>query len=255
MLFGVIKDKNSLGTKACSDSTPVIVVTKILRQKLPNLMIMLDVCLCEYTDHGHCGHLKIVQTENELLINNGSSIDFLAEIALKYAQSGAHWVCPSDMMDGRVKKIREILDLNGFNHVGIMSYTSKKASTMYSPFRFAVDSSFKGNRKQYQQPIGSTLHSLQALRRDEQEGATALIVKPALFYGDIIKRYSEQSVLPIACYIVSGDYVMLKDYAKRSGDLKGIVIESHISMLRAGASILITYFTPFILEEILQNNS
>mmetsp|Transcript_4558 Transcript_4558/g.5272 ORF Transcript_4558/g.5272 Transcript_4558/m.5272 type:complete len:330 (-) Transcript_4558:665-1654(-) len=247
MLFGVVAAKDAKATPASAEDTPVIVVTKLLRKSLPELQILLDVCMCEYTDHGHCGWLR--QVDGEEVIDNTSSIEHLAEIALSYAKAGAHWVCPSDMMDGRVGKIREKLDSNGFTHVGIMAYTSKKASTMYAPFRAAVDSTFTGDRKRYQQPWGSTFHSMQALSRDVNEGAAVVLVKPSLFYGDIISKFSQRCDLPVAVYVVSGEYVMLRDYAmNRSGDLETVLKESHISLLRAGASILITYFTPELLK-------
>jgi len=249
MLFGVVKDKDAVGTKAdCADSNPVILATRALRKALPDMMILADVCLCEYSDHGHCGILR--EVEGEEVICNTSTLERLANIALAYARAGAHWVCPSDMMDGRVAAIRQLLTANGFAHVGIMAYTSKKASSMYAPFRAAVESTFTGDRKRYQQPLGSVLHARQALARDESEGASVVLVKPALFYGDIIKEYAQQSRLPVACYIVSGEYVMIKDYGDRTGDLESVLRESHVSMLRAGASILVTYFTPQLLDLI-----
>mmetsp|Transcript_21669 Transcript_21669/g.42559 ORF Transcript_21669/g.42559 Transcript_21669/m.42559 type:complete len:347 (-) Transcript_21669:143-1183(-) len=248
MLFGVVKEKDPEGSMAARNETPVIRCTKAVRAALPELLVMCDVCLCEYTSHGHCGVLRDIDHDHEETIDNETTIEILADVALAYAQAGAEYVCPSDMMDGRIHTIREKLDKNGFRHVGIMAYTSKKASTMYAPFRDAVDSTFKGHRKRYQQPIGSTLHARQALARDEAEGASAVIVKPSLFYGDIIKEFSQRSLLPIACYVVSGEYVMLQDYAKRSGDLETVLKESHVGLVRAGASILITYYTPHLLE-------
>mmetsp|Transcript_22318 Transcript_22318/g.27293 ORF Transcript_22318/g.27293 Transcript_22318/m.27293 type:complete len:335 (+) Transcript_22318:148-1152(+) len=249
MLFGVVQAKDEKAEMAKHPETPVIAVTKILRKKCPDLQVMLDVCMCEYTDHGHCGWLRDVDGEDEKIIDNEASIDHISEVALSYAKAGAHWVCPSDMMDGRVATIRQKLDANGFNHVGIMAYTSKKASTMYAPFRAAVDSTFKGDRKRYQQPCGSSSHSMQALSRDVAEGASVVLVKPSLFYGDIIKIFSQRCDLPVAVYVVSGEYVMLRDYAmNRSGNLESVLKESHVGLLRAGASILITYFTPDLLR-------
>lgn len=252
MLFGVVTNehKDDQGSWSLKTETPVIVVTRILRKVLPKLMVMCDVCLCEYTSNGHCGMLKETGFVEGDVIDNKPSVDILAKTALSYAKAGAHWVCPSDMMDGRVKAIRQVLDESGFEHVGIMSYTSKKASTMYAPFRAAVDSTFTGDRKRYQQPCGSVSHSLQALDRDIAEGASVVLVKPALFYGDIIRQFKQRCNLPIACYVVSGEYVMLQDYAKRAGDLKAVLRESHIGLIRAGASILITYFTPILLQMI-----
>mmetsp|Transcript_3430 Transcript_3430/g.5243 ORF Transcript_3430/g.5243 Transcript_3430/m.5243 type:complete len:333 (+) Transcript_3430:64-1062(+) len=248
MLFGVVKGKDADGSKADSNDTPVVLAIREIRKSIPDMMVMCDVCMCEYTDHGHCGLLRCV--DDEQVIHNDSTIDRLANIALCYAKNGAHWVCPSDMMDGRVSSIRNCLDKNGFEHVGIMAYTSKKASVMYAPFRAAVESTFEGDRKRYQQPVGSILHARQALQRDQAEGASVVLVKPCLFYGDIVKEYSQQSNLPIACYVVSGEYVMLKDYAKRTGDLENVLRESHVGLLRAGASILITYFSPELLDLI-----
>lgn len=252
MLFGVVKEKDATGSQADTSTTPVIRVTKVLRKELPKLMVMCDVCLCEYTDHGHCGELR--QVDGEDVIDNIASCGRLANVALAYAEAGAHWVCPSDMMDGRVKAIRECLDENGFSHVAIMSYTSKKASTMYAPFRDAVESTFKGNRKRYQQPCGSATHAYQALERDVAEGASVVLVKPALFYGDIIREYKQRCELPIACYVVSGEYVMLQDYAKRAGSIEAVLKESHTGLMRAGASIIVTYFTPILLDMIRAGN-
>lgn len=170
---------------------------------------------------------------------------------MAYAQAGAHMVCPSDMMDGRVREIKSVLAHHGFPHVMIMSYTSKKASTMYAPFRLAVDSTFTGDRKRYQHPIGSTMHAVRALERDMEEHADVCIVKPSLFYGDIIKEFTQrQQSLPVAAYVVSGEYVMLKMYGERTGDLNAVISEAHLSLIRAGVSILITYFTPELLELI-----
>ena len=157
-------------------------------------------------------------------------------------------LCPSDMMDGRIGMLRDVLEVEGFGHVMIMSYTSKKASVMYAPFRNAVDSTFKGTRVRYQHPVGSTQHALRALDRDAEEGADVVIVKPALFYGDLIRDLSNSSALPVAVYVVSGEYVMLRGYANQTKELEAVVKEAHISMLRAGATLLITYFTPEILE-------
>lgn len=250
MLFGVVQDKDAKGAQADHSATPVIVATKLLNRELPELMVMCDVCMCEYTDHGHCGLLRQLDGEEEPVIDNDATNARLADIALAYARAGALFVCPSDMMDGRVATIRNKLDSAGFRHVGIMAYTSKKASSMYAPFRAAVESTFTGDRKRYQQPVGSVLHARQALERDEKEGASVVLVKPALFYGDIVRDLSQRTSLPVAVYVVSGEYVMLKDYAKRAGDLEQVLKESHVSMLRAGASVIVTYFTPELLDAI-----
>jgi len=250
MLFGVVTDKDEHGSSAEKLDTPVIVACGAIRSALPEMMVMCDVCLCEYTDHGHCGVLRTIDGEDA--INNIESCSRLAQVAVAYANAGAHWVCPSDMMDGRIAAIRTALNKNGFDHVGILAYTSKKASVMYAPFRAAVDSTFTGDRKRYQQPVGSVVHARRALTRDLSEGADAVLVKPSLFYGDIVKSVSENAQVPVACYVVSGEYVMLLDYAKRTNDLPSILHESHVGLLRAGASILITYFTPELLDLIPQ---
>lgn len=246
MLFGVVDEKDPHGSMADATVTPVIECTQVLRAQCPELLIACDVCMCEYTDHGHCGLLRHV--DGEALIDNDQTINRLATIALCYARAGAHMVCPSDMMDNRVSRIRTLLDEHHFQHVSIMAYTSKKASCMYAPFRDAVESTFKGNRQRYQHPVGSVNHALLALERDQREGADIVIVKPSLFYGDIVQRFAARQSLPVACYVVSGEYKMLMDYGNSTNSLESVVREAHTSLLRAGASVLITYFTPFILE-------
>lgn len=247
MLFGVVAEKDPEGKLADDPNTPVIVALKSIRLEIPELFVAVDVCLCEYTSHGHCGILKEEERDGSAVIDNTKTLSRLSTISLEYAKAGAHMVCPSDMMDGRVHSIKSVLENHGYQHVMIMAYTSKKASTMYAPFRQAVDSTFTGNRKRYQHPIGSTLQAMRALERDVAEGADVVIVKPSLFYGDIIKAFAQTRTELIAAYVVSGEYVMLKGYGQQTGDLKSVVEESHLSLLRAGASILITYFAPEIL--------
>lgn len=246
MLFGVVEDKDAHGSLADDANTPVIACTKVIRSQLPELLVSCDVCMCEYTDHGHCGLLRSV--DGEEIIENGATIDRLARISLAYARAGAHMVCPSDMMDNRIHSIRTLLNAEGFQHVSIMAYTSKKASCMYAPFRDAVESTFKGDRKRYQHPVGSTAHAALAFERDLREGADIVIVKPSLFYADIVKSFADKKTLPVACYIVSGEYKMLMDYGNSTDSLESVVREAHLSLLRAGTSVLITYFTPYILE-------
>ncbi|KDO21569.1 delta-aminolevulinic acid dehydratase [Saprolegnia parasitica CBS 223.65] len=221
-----------------------------IRKALPDLLIACDVCMCEYTDHGHCGVLRRVDDED--VIDNDASVARLADIGLAYARAGAHMLCPSDMMDNRIGAIRQSLNANGFAHVSIMAYTSKKASCMYAPFRDAVESTFKGDRNRYQHPVGSTSHALLAYDRDVAEGADTVIVKPSLFYGDIVKELSAKQLVPVACYVVSGEYKMLSDYGNGTNSMDAVVREAHLSLVRAGASILITYFTPFILDRLHQ---
>lgn len=246
MLFGVVEDKDARGSLADDPNTPVIKCTAVIRRELPELLVACDVCMCEYTDHGHCGLLRTV--DGEQVIENAATVDRLAHIALAYAKAGAHMVCPSDMMDGRIASIREIFDANGYPHVSIMAYTSKKASVMYAPFRDAVESTFTGDRKRYQHPVGSSSHAELAFQRDLQQGADSVIVKPALFYADIVASFAAKKSLPVACYVVSGEYKMLKDYGTSTNSLESVVREAHLSLLRAGCTILITYYTPFILD-------
>ena len=251
MLFGVVSNeaKDECGGAADADATPVIACLRALRASCPDLMLCADVCLCEYTDHGHCGLLRDV--DGEACIDNAPSVERLVECAVAYARAGAHCVCPSDMMDGRVAGIRGGLDVSGFGHVAIMAYTSKKASCMYSPFRAAVESTFTGNRKRYQQPIGGRGIALRAAARDSAEGADYVLVKPALFYCDLVRDLADPhgpaGGRPVACYVVSGEYKMLKDYGESCGCFEDVLRESHLSLVRAGATILITYFAPEIL--------
>ncbi|KAJ8509489.1 hypothetical protein ON010_g18758 [Phytophthora cinnamomi] len=196
--------------------------------------------MCEYTDHGHCGILRDV--DGEQVLDNARTLERLASIALAYARAGAHMVCPSDMMDNRVGAIRKIFNDNGFEHVSIMAYTSKKASVMYAPFRDAVESTFQGDRKRYQHPVGSTSHAALAFERDVLQGADSVIVKPSLFYSDIVASFAAKKTVPVVCYLVSGEYKMVKDYGDSTNSLESVVREAHLGLLRAGASVLVTLF-------------
>ncbi|TDH67277.1 hypothetical protein CCR75_003111 [Bremia lactucae] len=246
MLFGVIEEKDACGCMADDWASPVIACTKVLREALPDLMVACDVCMCEYTDNGHCGILRDV--DGEQIIDNARTLDRLCSIAIAYAKAGAHMLCPSDMMDNRIGAIRKTLNENSFEHVSIMAYTSKKASVMYAPFRDAVESTFQGDRKRYQHPVGSTSHAALAFERDVQQGADSIIVKPSLFYSDIVASFAAKKTVPVVCYLVSGEYKMIKDYGESTNSLDAVVREAHLSLLRAGASVLITYFTPYILD-------
>ncbi|KAL7686161.1 putative delta-aminolevulinic acid dehydratase, aldolase-type TIM barrel [Plasmopara halstedii] len=246
MLFGVVDKKDAHGCMADDETTPVIKCTKVLRKALPDLMVACDVCMCEYTDNGHCGILRDV--DGEQILDNNRTLERLMCIALAYANAGAHMVCPSDMMDNRIGEIRKMYNEKGFEHVSIMAYTSKKASVMYAPFRNAVESTFQGDRKRYQHPVGSVSHATLAFERDVQQGADSVIVKPSLFYTDIVASFAAKKTVPVVCYLVSGEYKMIKDYGDSTNSLESIVREAHLSLLRAGASVLITYFTPYILD-------
>ena len=251
MLFGVVDEKDSVGKYADHvDNCPVITAMKSLRSinSFDTMSLMTDVCLCEYTDHGHCG---VLDDDCSSSIDNDKSVQRMAEIALSYADAGADVVVPSDMMDGRIGAIRDTLNRSGYPHVAIMSHSSKKASVLYSPFRSAVESTFTGNRKQYQHPVGSSSVAMRAMYRDVAEGADIVMVKPSLMYGDIISEFKKASpTTPVAAYVVSGEYKMLHDYGTATGSLSEIVRESHLSLVRAGASVLVTYFTPMLLKDI-----
>ena len=246
MLFGIVVEKDVTGSRAYD--TPVLSALRILRKAFPTLCIACDVCLCEYTSHGHCG---ILQKDTCDIINNEASIAILAEIAVIYGNAGADIVAPSDMMDNRIGSIRTALNEAHLQRVSIMAYTSKKASALYAPFRSAVDSTFTGNRARYQHPVGSTCHAAQAYDRDVHQGADSVIVKPSLFYTDLIQSFATLKKVPVVAYMVSGEYKMLMDYGTGTEDVESIVKEAHISLLRAGASVIITYFTPQLLQDWL----
>jgi len=249
LLFGVTTNSNKspTGEYASSKDSPVRRCLPKLRSKFPSLTIAVDLCLCGYTSHGHCGILKTNGT-----IDNQASIDRLAEIALSFAQDGAQIIAPSDMMDGRIGAIKKILLTNNLaSSVAVLSYSSKFASCFYGPFRDAAKSApSSGNRRAYQLPAVSTGLAVRAAERDVKEGADMLMVKPGGPFLDIIKEVKQHFPHhPLAVYQVSGEYAMLWHAARANAfDLRTAVIESLIGMRRAGADILITYFTPQLLD-------
>ncbi|CAH1762064.1 23535_t:CDS:2 [Entrophospora sp. SA101] len=248
MLFGVpTSGKDEIATIADDENGPVILSVKLLREKFPELFIVCDVCLCEYTSHGHCGYLNKDGT-----INNAASVKRLAEVATNYAKAGAHCVAPSDMMDGRIKAIKESLICEGLgNKVALMSYSAKFASSFYGPFRDAANSAPTfGNRKCYQLPPNSRGLARRAIIRDIGEGADIIMVKPGMPYLDILRDAKEISEnLPVAVYQVSGEFAMIwRASEAKVFDLKVAVFESMESFLRAGANIILTYYTPQLLE-------
>ena len=248
LLFGVITNlpKDDHGTNADSNNNPVIRALPLLRQAYPNLLIACDVCLCPYTSHGHCGII-----ENGF-INNEKSIERIASIALSYARMGAHCVAPSDMMDNRIGAIKSYLIENGMENLcSVLSYSVKFASSFYGPFRDAAKSAPQfGDRKAYQLPSGSRGLALRAARRDVDEGADMLMVKPGLAYLDIVRDIkNEFPEYPMFIYQVSGEYAMLHHGAKAGAfELKPTLQEVLLSMRRAGADCIITYFVPILLE-------
>jgi porphobilinogen synthase len=238
MLFGIPDRKDELASSAYADDGIVQNATKALKDKLPELIIITDVCLCAYTDHGHCGVL------DGDTIDNDASLDLLAKTALSHAKAGADMVAPSDMMDGRVAEIRAILDENNLSRVPIMSYAAKYCSAYYGPFRDACDSAPGcGDRKSYQMDPPNALEAIREVTLDIEEGADIIMVKPALAYLDIICRVREEIDLPVAAYNVSGEYSMIKA-AEKMGWVDGprAMMETLTSIKRAGADMILTYF-------------
>lgn len=238
LLFGIPEKKDALGTGAYDKKGIVQRAVKALKQKLPDLLVITDVCLCQYTDHGHCG---IISGHD---VDNDGTLDLLARTALTHAQAGADMVAPSDMMDGRVAEIRNALDENGFSNVPIMSYAAKYCSSFYGPFRDAADSAPKfGDRRTYQMDPANALEAIREVTMDVEEGADIVMVKPALAYLDIIYRIREEIDLPVAAYNVSGEYAMIKA-AEKMGWLDGnkAMMETLTAIKRAGADMILTYF-------------
>ena len=238
VLFGIPENKDSLGTRAYADDGIVQKAVRTVKEKLPDLVVITDVCLCQYTDHGHCG---VVEGDT---IDNDASLDLIARTALSHARAGADMVAPSDMMDGRVGEIREILDENNFDQIPIMSYAAKYCSAYYGPFRSAADSAPKfGDRRTYQMDPANSLEAIREVTMDIEEGADIIMVKPALAYLDIICRVREEIDLPLAAYNVSGEFSMIKA-AEKMGWIDGskVMMETLTAIKRAGADMILTYF-------------
>ncbi|MFQ6110418.1 MAG: porphobilinogen synthase [Nitrospinota bacterium] len=238
ILFGVPEEKDEVASSAYDDEGIVQRAVRALKESFPDLVVITDVCLCEYMSHGHCGIVK------EGRIDNDSTLELLAKTALSQVRAGADVVAPSDMMDGRVKAVRRVLDAEGFESIPIMAYAAKYASSFYGPFREAADStpSF-GDRRSYQMDPANAREALREVELDIEEGADIVMVKPALAYLDIIRRVRDFSRVPVAAYNVSGEYAMLKA-ASRAGWLDGerAMMELLTAIKRAGADLIITYF-------------
>ena len=238
ILFGVPDQKDALATGAYAQNGIVQRAIRAVKEALPDLAVISDVCLCQYTDHGHCG---VVEGG---MVDNDATLDLLARTALSHAEAGADMVAPSDMMDGRVAEIRETLDENGFDHLPIMSYAAKYCSAYYGPFREAADSAPKfGDRRTYQMDPSNALEAIREVTMDVEEGADIIMVKPALAYLDVICRIREEIDLPIAAYNVSGEYAMIKAAAQKGWlDGKKVMMETLTAIKRAGADMILTYF-------------
>jgi porphobilinogen synthase len=238
VLFGIPEKKDPMGTQAYAENGIVQKAIRSVKSKLPDLVVISDVCLCQYTDHGHCG---VVAGDT---IDNDASLDLIARTALSHAGAGADMVAPSDMMDGRVAEIREILDENNFSRIPIMSYAAKYCSAYYGPFRSAADSAPQfGDRRTYQMDPANALEAIREVTMDIEEGADIIMVKPALAYLDIICRVREEIDLPVAAYNVSGEFSMIKA-AEQMGWIDGskVMMETLTAIKRAGADMILTYF-------------
>jgi porphobilinogen synthase len=238
LLFGVPDKKDALGTSAYAADGIVQRAVRAVKDAVPELAVITDVCLCQYTDHGHCG---CVVGER---IDNDASLDLIARTALSHAKAGADMVAPSDMMDGRVAEIRETLDENELSHVPIMAYSAKYCSAYYGPFRTAADSAPKfGDRRTYQMDPANAQEAIREATMDIEEGADIVMVKPALAYLDVICRLRQETDLPIAAYNVSGEFSMIKA-AEKMGWLDGerTMMETLTAIKRAGADMILTYF-------------
>jgi len=238
ILFGIPEHKDETGSEGYSDEGIVQHAIKAIKNKMPELTVITDVCLCEYTSHGHCGVIK------NGTVDNDATLELLAREALSHAKAGADMVAPSDMMDGRVGAIRETLDEHGYFDIPIMAYAAKYASAFYGPFREAAESTPQfGDRRSYQMDPPNSREAIREVALDIEEGADIVMVKPALAYLDIIYQVKQQFNLPVAAYNVSGEFSIIKAAAKMGWiDGERAMMESLISIKRAGADIILTYF-------------
>jgi porphobilinogen synthase len=238
ILFGIPETKDELGSSAYAEDGIIQQAIKKVKSAYPDLLVITDVCLCEYTDHGHCGPV-----ENGC-VDNDRTLELIAESALSHARSGADMVAPSGMMDGQIKAIRSVLDAEGFQNIPIMAYSAKYASAFYGPFRDAAESAPQyGDRKGYQMDPPNSNEALREVSLDIEEGADIIMVKPALPYLDIIRRVKDKFGFPVAAYNVSGEYSMVKAAAKMGWiDEKRVAMEILTSIKRAGADMILTYF-------------
>jgi porphobilinogen synthase len=237
LLFGIPENKDARGSEAWDDGAAVQAGVRALKRAYPDVLVITDICLCEYTSHGHCG----VVHDGKVL--NDPTLELLAKTAVSHARAGADLVAPSDMMDGRVGAIRSALDAEGFEDIAILSYAAKYASAFYGPFREAAGSAPQfGDRRSYQMDPGNVEEALREVASDLEEGADIVMVKPALAYLDVIRRVKDAFAVPVAAYNVSGEYSMLLAAAQRGWiDRERAILETLTGIKRAGASILLTY--------------
>ncbi len=239
MLFGIPEQKDACGSEAYNEEGIVQKAIRKIKELDKDILVITDVCMCEYTDHGHCGIIHGTDVDND------ETIEYIGKIALSHVEAGADMVAPSDMMDGRIGKIREVLDKNNYKHIPIMAYSAKYCSAFYGPFREAANSAPQfGDRKTYQMDPANLREAIREMEQDIEEGADIIMVKPALSYLDVIRKARDNFDYPIAAYNVSGEYAMVKAGAKMGWiDEKKIALEMLLSMKRAGADIIITYYS------------
>ena len=251
LIFGVSKNKDKTGDIACSENSIVQRAIKAIKEENINLLLIADVCNCEYTSHGHCGTIVDGDVENDLTLST------LAKQSLSLVRAGADIIAPSDMMDGRVQAIRKVLDSSGFYKVPILSYSAKYASSFYSPFRDAADSSPKGfDRKTYQMNYSNSDEAIREVEQDVLEGADMIMIKPALSYLDIISKVKQNFSLPIVAYSVSGEYSMIKAASLNNWiNENDMMMETITSIKRAGADIIITYYALEIADVLNKKNN
>ena len=246
ILFGIPASKDPLGTEAYAQDGIIQQAVRAIKDTVPDLLVITDVCLCEYTDHGHCGVIEASEVQND------PTLELLVKESLSHARAGADVIAPSDMMDGRVGAIRDALDENGYESIPIMAYAAKYASAFYGPFREAAESTPQfGDRRSYQMDPANAEEALREVALDIQEGADILMVKPALAYLDVIHRVKTEFQVPVAAYNVSGEYAMIKAAAQNGWiDEARVALEALTSIKRAGADMILTYFAKSVAEWI-----
>ena len=251
LLFGIPNTKDAQGSSGWADDGPVPRAIRAIRKRVPDMVTWADVCLCEYTDHGHCG---VLQGDT---VDNDATLPLLARAAVAYARAGADFVAPSDMMDGRVAAIRAALDQAGFRDTGIVSYAVKYASAFYGPFREAAGSTpRRGDRRGYQMDPANVREAIREARADVDEGADMVMVKPGLPYLDVLRAVREAVDVPVAVYQVSGEYAMLHAAAEKGWlDLERAMGETTLALRRAGADLVVSYFTRAIAEALAQGRA
>jgi len=251
ILFGLPKKKDELGSEAYAGDGIVQQAVAAIKEKVPELIIVTDVCLCEYTDHGHCGIIEDGHVDND------ATLEILSRIALSHAKAGADFVAPSDMMDGRVRAIRDALERDGFEDTGILAYAVKYASSFYGPFREATDCAPQfGDRAGYQMDPANAREALKEAFIDVEEGADIIMIKPALPYLDIIHQVRTHINLPVAAYNVSGEYAMVKAAAQKGWiEGKKVMMEMLLSIKRAGADLILTYFAKEVAKLLIEHEN